>query len=153
MIGQFQSFGIEYKNTILTKDFFLIRFTLLIILVIFPFSLYAQNIDLVFEHISTEQGLSEGSIYAILQDDKGFLWIGTKDGLNKYDGYNFTYFKSDPSDSSSLSDNHVYSIMQDSHGTMWIGTFLLFILKEFSIFRLKTNSLIICKMLRAPYNF
>jgi ligand-binding sensor domain-containing protein len=92
-------------------------------MLIFPLSLYAQIPDIEFEHISTEQGLSEGSIYAILQDDMGFLWFGTKDGLNKYDGYNFIYYKSNPSDSTSLSDNHVYSILQDSRGVLWIGTF------------------------------
>ncbi len=101
----------------------LIRLTLSILIVSFPLSLYAQNLDIIFEHISTEQGLSEGSIYAIFQDDKGFLWFGTKDGLNKYDGYNFVYYKSNPSDSTSLSDNQVYSILQDSHGELWIGTF------------------------------
>jgi len=114
--------SINVKKT-LKEIFSFIRFTLLNLILFIPLSHYAQNLDIEFEHISTEQGLSEGSIYAILQDDKGFLWFGTKDGLNKYDGYNFVYYKSNPSDSTSLSDNHVYSIIQDSRGIMWIGTF------------------------------
>jgi len=49
-----------------------------------------------FAHISVDQGLSQSSVLSILQDSKGLLWFGTEDGLNKYDGYNFTIFKHDP---------------------------------------------------------
>jgi ligand-binding sensor domain-containing protein/HPt (histidine-containing phosphotransfer) domain-containing protein len=118
---RFSDINKAYKLSKEISSFF--RLALLNVILIFSSPLYAQYLDIEFEHISTEQGLSEGSIYAILQDDKGFLWFGTKDGLNKYDGYNFVYYKSNPSDSTSLSDNHVYSIIQDSRGIMWIGTF------------------------------
>jgi ligand-binding sensor domain-containing protein len=75
-----------------------------------------------FEHINLDEGLSQGSVYSILQDRRGFLWFGTQDGLNKYDGYDFTVYRHDKYDSSSLSDNCIYSLFEDSEGYLWIGT-------------------------------
>ncbi|MGH7453494.1 MAG: ligand-binding sensor domain-containing protein, partial [bacterium] len=63
--------------------------------------LFAQPQDLHFEHISVEQGLSNYALTKIVQDQQGFLWFGTEDGLNKYDGYEFTVYKPDPADSNS----------------------------------------------------
>ncbi|MGH7493795.1 MAG: sensor histidine kinase [bacterium] len=83
---------------------------------------YAQTGDLAFERISTEQGLSQSSVHAILQDHQGFLWIGTEDGLNKYDGYNFTVYRHDASDSTSISDNLVNTVFEDRAHRLWIGT-------------------------------
>lgn len=57
------------------------------------------------------------------QDRYGYLWIGTQDGLNRYDGHSFKVFKNDPFDSTSLSHNWIWSVMEDSHGDLWIGTF------------------------------
>jgi signal transduction histidine kinase/ligand-binding sensor domain-containing protein/CheY-like chemotaxis protein len=85
--------------------------------------LHAQNRQIKFDRISVEQGLSQSSINCILQDRQGFLWFGTQDGLNKYDGYGFAVYKHDPLDSSSLSDNYIRSIFEDRAGTLWIGTF------------------------------
>jgi ligand-binding sensor domain-containing protein/signal transduction histidine kinase len=76
-----------------------------------------------FEQISIEHGLSQSSVYSIFQDQKGFLWFGTEDGLNKYDGYSFTIYRHDPDDPYSLSDNSVLSIHEDQLGVMWIGTY------------------------------
>jgi ligand-binding sensor domain-containing protein/signal transduction histidine kinase len=76
-----------------------------------------------FERISVEHGLSQSSISSILQDSKGFLWFGTEDGLNKFDGYEFTVFRHDPDDLSSLSDNSVLSIYEDVDGVLWVGTY------------------------------
>jgi len=75
-----------------------------------------------FEHLSLEQGLSQSSVLCMLQDGKGFMWFGTWDGLNKYDGYNFTVYKYDPEDPYSLSDNTVWSMVEDRLGVLWIGT-------------------------------
>ena len=75
-----------------------------------------------FDHIGIEQGLSQSSVRAILQDNKGFLWFGTEDGLNRYDGYTFTAFKPDPDNPTSLSDRWITSLVEDSHGYLWIGT-------------------------------
>ncbi len=75
-----------------------------------------------FDHISIEQGLSQSSVFSILQDSKGFMWFGTLDGLNKYDGYMFTVYKSDPRDPKTLSNNTIVKIFEDTHGRLWIGT-------------------------------
>ncbi len=84
----------------------------------------AQNESLHFEHIGSEEGLSSESVTAILQDIKGYIWIGTEGGgLNKYDGYTYTKFKFDPSDPNSLSSNFIYTIWEDKkQGSIWLGT-------------------------------
>ncbi len=74
------------------------------------------------DHLSIEQGLSESSVNCIAQDSSGFLWFGTQDGLNRYDGYNFVTYEPIPDDSSSISNNYIYCIYVDKSGTMWIGT-------------------------------
>ncbi len=78
--------------------------------------------NLTFEHLSIEHGLSQITVHAILQDSKGFLWIGTEYGLNRYDGYNFIVYQHDPSDTNSISDNFIWKIFEDSHNNLWIGT-------------------------------
>lgn len=78
--------------------------------------------DLVFSNISVEQGLSHSDVYCITQDSKGFMWFGTGDGLNRYDGYTFTIFKHDPQDSLSLSQNFVLELLEDKTGALWVGT-------------------------------
>jgi signal transduction histidine kinase/DNA-binding response OmpR family regulator len=73
------------------------------------------------ETISTTQGLSQGMIYALLQDKEGFIWIGTKEGLNRYDGYNFKVFTNDPYDPQSISSNNIRTLFEDSKGRIWAG--------------------------------
>jgi PAS domain S-box-containing protein len=82
----------------------------------------SQSDILQFENISTEQGLSQNTVTAILQDQQGFMWFGTEGGLNKYDGYQFSIYKHDPDDPQSLSSNVISSIFEDRDGTLWIGT-------------------------------
>lgn len=76
----------------------------------------------VFTDIGLEDGLSHSRIYALLQDSRGFMWIGTSNGLNRYDGRKFRYYKNDPSDGNTLPDNYVTSLLEDSDGLIWIGT-------------------------------
>lgn len=76
-----------------------------------------------FQHIGLEDGLSQSVVNVILQDRRGFLWFGTQDGLNRYDGYNFKVYKPDPEDPNSLSDGWVESLHEDSDGYLWIGTY------------------------------
>ncbi len=83
---------------------------------------HAESPDLKFERITTQQGLSQSTVYAILQDSKGFMWFGTEDGLNKYDGYNFTVYRFDQNDPSSLGGNKIQAIHEDKEGQLWIGT-------------------------------
>lgn len=75
-----------------------------------------------FEHINTENGLSNNRVYNMYQDQQGFLWFATLDGLNRYDGYSFKVYKNIPGDSLSLQDNRILFIYEDSHGFFWLGT-------------------------------
>ncbi len=81
---------------------------------------YSQNIR--FEQLSLEEGLSQSVVNVILQDRMGFLWIGTEDGLNRYDGYNFKVYKPDADDPNSLSDRWITSLVEDKEGYLWVGT-------------------------------
>lgn len=80
------------------------------------------NCILQFDHISIEQGLSQSSVHVIFQDSRGFLWFGTQDGLNRYDGYNFKVYKPEPSNPNSLSNGWITAIVEDKDGYLWIGT-------------------------------
>ena len=82
----------------------------------------APDESLKFEHLSVTEGLSQSSVNCILQDDKGFMWFGTQDGLNRYDGYDFAVFRPLPDNPNSLSHNFILSLFQDRAGTLWIGT-------------------------------
>ncbi len=77
---------------------------------------------LYFEQLNTSNGLSNNQVYDICQDQHGFLWFATVDGLNCYDGYTFKVYKNIPGDSSSLHDNRVYFIYEDNSGYLWLGT-------------------------------
>ncbi len=81
-----------------------------------------QTSDLKFEQISLEQGLSQSTVMAIVQDNQGFIWMGTQAGLNRYDGYSIKIFKHDQSDTNSISDNAIWSLLVDKDGNLWIGT-------------------------------
>ncbi len=86
-----------------------------------PVEIGGQNLK--FEHISSADGLSQNTANCILQDSYGFIWIGTEQGLNKYDGYRFTTYKHDPDNPNSLSNNRIWTIYEDQSGVLWIGTF------------------------------
>jgi ligand-binding sensor domain-containing protein/signal transduction histidine kinase len=75
-----------------------------------------------FDRVTGEDGLSQNVVLTIAQDRRGFMWFGTEDGLNKYDGYQFTVYKHDPDDPKTLSDNFVSVVYQDRAGVLWIGT-------------------------------
>ena len=99
------------------------RFLLLILFPIFcclPCWSYAQRARL--DVISSDQGLSQGMIYDILQDRTGFLWFATRDGLNRYDGYGFKVYKNDPFNRFSISDNVIKILFEDHLGRIWVGT-------------------------------
>lgn len=82
----------------------------------------AQNFGPYFTKIGTEQGLSHKKINCILQDKRGFMWIGTEDGLNRYDGRYFSVFRSTPNVSSGLSGNIITDLCEDKNGVLWIAT-------------------------------
>jgi PAS domain S-box-containing protein len=76
----------------------------------------------VFERLSVDQGLSQSYVTALAQDRQGFLWVGTQDGLNRYDGYGFTTYRCSDGDPGSISDNHVTALAADASGSIWVGT-------------------------------
>ena len=78
--------------------------------------------DLKFTHLTTNDGLSQGYVTAILQDRRGFMWFATRDGLNRYDGNTFVVYKHNPNDPGSLSSNFIQDLVEDDHGYLWIST-------------------------------
>ncbi len=78
--------------------------------------------EVTFRHLAVEDGLSQNTINCIYQDHFGFMWFGTQDGLNCYDGFNFTTYRSIPEDSSTLSHNWIWDVMEDAEHRLWIAT-------------------------------
>ncbi len=83
--------------------------------------IYAQDKPVVFKRLTTRDGLSQNRIFDIVQDKYGFIWIGTEDGLNRYDGYNFKVFKNIPGDTTSLANNFAETLHISKKGELWLG--------------------------------
>ncbi len=113
-----------YFNKVISpfRKFSLLFFLMLSLYFSEPTVINAQQDWIKFENITPEMGLSQATVHCILQDSKGFLWFGTEDGLNKYDGYNFTIYRHIEKDSTSISDNFIWSLCEDRNGTIWVGT-------------------------------
>lgn len=92
----------------------------LFLLLLLPALVFAQPKG--WQPITISDGLSQGMIYDLKQDQNGFIWIATKDGLNRYDGYNFKVFTNDPYNPFSLSDNSCSALLIDRQQRLWIGT-------------------------------
>jgi len=84
--------------------------------------LLAQSEQIFFEQITTRDGLSQNDINDIYQDSRGFMWFGTNEGLNKYDGYSFTIYKPDPNTPGAINSNLAFTITEDQNADLWIGT-------------------------------
>jgi streptogramin lyase len=82
----------------------------------------AQAPALFFERLTTQNKLSHNKVNCILQDRRGFMWIGTNDGLNRFDGYNVTVFRNHPQNKASLSGNIITAMLEDKDGVLWIAT-------------------------------
>jgi ligand-binding sensor domain-containing protein/signal transduction histidine kinase len=81
---------------------------------------YGESIK--FSHLSTNDGLSYNTVWKIIQDREGFIWIATRYGINRYDGYKFKVFVNDPEDSASISGNNIKEIYEDRNGVLWVGS-------------------------------
>ncbi|GAA4824433.1 two-component regulator propeller domain-containing protein [Algivirga pacifica] len=86
------------------------------------FNVFAQQDKAKFRNLGLDDGLSQTSVFAILQDRQGFMWFGTEDGLNRYDGYEFKVYKADPLNKNSLANSYIYSLLEDGEGNIWVGT-------------------------------
>lgn len=82
----------------------------------------AQGQQKKFLRLGVETGLSQSNVTAIMQDRKGFMWFGTQEGLNKYDGYQFKVYKSSLADENSLGGNYIKGIAEDEEGNIWVAT-------------------------------
>ncbi len=111
----------DKKNSFKEMKCFWIVFLCVFSTFIFPAHLIPPK-NIRFERITIEQGLSQNTVFAIIQDSKGFLWFGTEDGLNRYDGYNFKVYKHNPDDPTTLSNNRIQAIYEDNSGIIWVGT-------------------------------
>jgi signal transduction histidine kinase/ligand-binding sensor domain-containing protein/DNA-binding response OmpR family regulator len=109
-----------------------------------PYSTFAQQDEITSRHYSMKDGLSNDGAMCLLQDSKGFLWVGTYSGLNKFDGYHFTSYLENPDDPNSLINNHVECLWEDDQQRLWIGTeagLQLFDLTTEKFHHLRTDSL------------
>jgi len=96
---------------------------LLLFLALFPALTGAQESKIKFQSLSLDDGLSQSTVFCIAQDSRGFLWFGTEDGLNRYDGHTFKIYKFDPEDPESLGFSYIRALHEDREGRLWIGTF------------------------------
>jgi ligand-binding sensor domain-containing protein len=93
-------------------------------LLLLPFlGLFSQEQSLQFKYLTPDNGLSSSQVVSVLQDYKGYMWIGTYSGLNRYDGNNFVIYKNTPSDSTSILGNVAKAIFEDNKNRLFIGTF------------------------------
>lgn len=92
------------------------------ILIINFYCLKSFSVELNFKFYKAEDGLSSNTVHTALQDSKGFMWFGTENGLNRFDGYKFTVFNNIPRDKNSLINNYVYSLTEDNKEILWVGT-------------------------------
>lgn len=118
--GIFCSANLMLRNL----SFVIVKFLYVsLFLCIISFTGRGEEKSVTFDNISVEDGLSSYFVNCIMQDSRGFMWFGTKDGLNRYDGYNFVKYFYNSADSSSVSHNFINSICEDpSHKGLWIGT-------------------------------
>lgn len=105
------------------KNVFLRYFPFIVFLILWGRcgSLLASQ-SLIFEQVSIAHGLSQSSVTVMIQDSRGFIWCGTQDGLNRYDGYEFVIYRENLSDSCSISDNSINALVEDTWGGVWVGT-------------------------------
>lgn len=113
----------DVVNNLSQKPSFL-RLALLWIILIVPAPLYAQETPsqtLRFTRLTIDEGLSNPAVQVLLQDQQGFIWVGTEGGLNRFDGYRFIPYRHQPDNENSLGDNEVTALAEDSQGQLWIG--------------------------------
>ncbi len=102
------------------QNYFKLKLTLASVMLALSLVAMAEKPDLKFKRIDTRNGLSNSQVNCILKDSKGFVWIGTKFGLNRYDGYRFLEFHSHVKDSTALISDYVDNLYEDIDGNIWV---------------------------------
>lgn len=98
------------------------RYTCLLLGLLLYSTTLSANDSVPVTRLSIEQGLSNNSVRAIYKDGNGFMWFGTYDGLNRYDGYSFKIFRNKLNDTASLPHNYIYALAEDAQNNLWVGT-------------------------------
>lgn len=101
------------------RDFYFIVFIVVTVFICIPIQ---GKKNPYFIRLGSEAGLAQNTVYCILQDNQGFMWFGTKDGLSRYDGYQFKNYRNDKNDPHSIGNNCIRSLFQDAAGNIWVGT-------------------------------
>ena len=99
----------------------MLKLFLIILYLVCPFVLSAQSLMHV-RYYSAKDGLSQNTVADFLQDDKGYIWMATWNGLEKFDGYTFTNYFHDESDSTSIACNYINKVYSDSHQRLWVAS-------------------------------
>ena len=106
----------------MTKFIVMKKFLFITVVLLGWFSnVFSQNQR--FKRLSLKEGLSQSTANCVIQDKMGLIWIATQDGLNKFDGNEFTHYKKLSNNTNSIPDNNVQSLFEDSKGYIWIGTY------------------------------
>lgn len=100
----------------------LLKLAICCLLLLFICTSRAQNRKLKFEYLTPNDGLSQAAVTKITEDKNGFMWFGTRNGLNRYDGYNFVKYYNDPKDTTSISGDLIECLYLDNSKNLWIGT-------------------------------
>lgn len=101
------------------------KIKILHVFLILTFSIFGKNLnaqEYEFSSLMVEDGLSQSVVNCFMQDSYGYLWIGTQNGLNRYDGYSFKKFYHSPTDTTSISDNWIFSVVEDKNQNIWVAT-------------------------------
>lgn len=78
--------------------------------------------EIAFKHLTVENGLSNNKVNCVLEDRFGFIWFGTEDGLNRFDGYDIKIYRHQINDKNSISGNNIWALFEDAEGYLWVGT-------------------------------
>src|ERR1044071_1155972 len=99
-----------------------LKHILVLILQLAGIAAFSQRQHMWFERIGPDKGLSQSNVLSIFQDSRGFMWFGTGDGLNKYDGYSYTVYRNDPKNPKSIVSNWATNIIESRNGDLWLST-------------------------------
>ena len=107
------------------KKILMINTTIIFILItIFSYDTYAlKNNGINFQSITIDDGLSQSLVETIYQDSRGYIWLGTGDGLNRYNGSEFVVYRNNKDDENSISNNSISEVVEDIYGNLWRGTY------------------------------